>query len=68
MPPAYNMGVAYPGRMYVNICGKCDLLWCPVIMVNYEDGGSIFNFFGCHSGPVNGFDSCIMVNDIMILH
>ena len=47
--------------MYVVIGGEVNLLRGPVIMVNYEDGGSICDFLGCHSGPVDGFHCRVVV-------
>jgi hypothetical protein len=32
--------------VYVATCGEWDLLWGPVIMVNYENGGGVCVFFG----------------------
>jgi hypothetical protein len=40
------------------------LLWGPVIMVNYENGGGVCVFFGCHSGPVDGFYGCLVIRGV----
>jgi hypothetical protein len=50
--------------VYVPTCGECDLLWGPVIMVNYENGGGVCVFFGCHSGPVDGFYGCLVIRGV----
>ena len=50
--------------VYVTMCGKLDLLWGSVIMVNYEDGGSVCVFFGCHSGPMDGFHCRIVIHGV----
>ena len=41
--------------------GKLDLLWGPMIMVNYENGGSVRVFFGYHSSPVDGFHCRVVI-------
>ena len=33
-------------------------------MVNYEDGGSIYIHFGCHFGPMDGFDCHVMIRGV----
>jgi hypothetical protein len=50
--------------MYVSMCIKWDLLWGPVIVVNYEDGGSVCIFFGCHSCPVDGFHGSVVIRGV----
>ena len=33
-------------------------------MVNYEDGDSVCVFFGCHSGPVDGFHCLVVIRGL----
>ena len=33
-------------------------------MVNYEDGDSVRIFFGCHSGPVDGFHCLVVIRGL----
>ena len=47
--------------MYIVTCGKTDLLWGPVIMNNYEEGGSVCVFLGCHYGLVDGFHCRVVI-------
>ena len=57
----YSMG--WDGCCYVCACisGDWGLLCCPIIMVEYEDGGCVCVFFGCHLCPMNGFQCRIVV-------
>ena len=47
--------------VYVAIRVEWDLLWGPVIVVNYEDGGVVCVFFGNHSRPLDGFHSRVVI-------
>ena len=54
------------GGMVASVCMspfvvEWDLLWGPVIVVDYEDGDCVCVFFGCHSGPMDGFYGCFVV-------
>ena len=47
--------------VYVVVIVECDLLCGPVVVVDYEDGGCVGVFHGCHSSPVDGFHGCVVV-------
>ena len=50
--------------VYVAIIVECDLLWGPVIVVDYEDGGCVGVFLSCHSGLVDGFHGCVVIRRV----
>ena len=49
--------VWWDGCYDVDVCGGCEweLLWCPVIVVDYEYTACLCILFGCHPSPMDGF-------------
>ena len=49
-------------RVDVGMFGDWELLWCPIFVVDDHDGYCMGVFFGCHSSPMDGFQSCVVIS------